>query len=232
MLIQDISATQADLIKSFALFYLLLVGNFVAKSIFTCVQINHIQKHKWLQLLIAFLLFYFLVTVISDTGKVKFTPPIEKLFNSLFYFMGFLILMRLDVSISVLVLILIFILYFIELNKDFYLEKGTNINDQIDKDIYDSNKYWITLDWPYKIRWFKVKLTDFSMLNKVETVIYYAIIGLLVVGFISYGGEIRDTVKNNKKLTWIDVITDTEICRLQNRKSFWHYLTTGLGLYL
>ena len=138
MLIQDISATQADLIKSFALFYLLLVGNFVAKSIFTCVQINHIEKHKWLQILISFLLFYFLVTVISDTGKVKFTPPIEKLFNSLFYFMGFLILMRLDISISVLVLILIFILYFIELNKDFYLEKGTNINDQIDKDIYDS----------------------------------------------------------------------------------------------
>ena len=70
------------------------------------------------------------------------------------------------------------------------------------------------------------------MLNKVETVIYYTIICLLVVGFISYGGEIRDTVKTNKTLTWIDVITDTEICRLQNRKSFWHYLTTGLGIYL
>jgi hypothetical protein len=227
MLIPDISATQADLIKSFALFYLLLVGNFVAKSIFTCVQINHIQKHNWLQILIAFLLFYFLVTVISDTGKVKFIPPIEKLFNSLFYFMGFLILMRLDVTISVLVLILIFILYFIELNKDFYLE--TDI--QIDTDTYNY-KYWITFDWPYKIRWFKVKLTDFSMLNKVETVIYYTIICLLVVGFISYGGEIRDTVKNNKTLTWIDVITDTEICRLQNRKSVWHYLNSGLGLHL
>jgi hypothetical protein len=227
MLIPDISATQADLIKSFALFYLLLVGNFVAKSIFTCVQINHIHKHNWLQILIAFLLFYFLVTVISDTGKVKFIPPIEKLFNSLFYFMGFLILMRLDVTISVLVLILIFILYFIELNKDFYLE--TDI--QIDTDTYNY-KYWITFDWPYKIRWFKVKLTDFSMLNKVETVIYYTIICLLVVGFISYGGEIRDTVKNNKTLTWIDVITDTEICRLQNRKSVWHYLNSGLGLHL
>jgi hypothetical protein len=53
---------------------------------------------------------------------------------------------------------------------------------------------------------------------------------LLVIGFISYGGEIHDTVKRNKNLTWIDVVTDTDVCRLKNRKSFLHYLKVGLGL--
>jgi len=46
------------------------------------------------------------------------------------------------------------------------------------------------------------------------------------------GGEIHDTVKKNKNLTWFDVVTDTDICKLQNRKSFLHYLQVGLGLGL
>ena len=57
-LIQEISQNQADLIKSFAIFYLLLVGNYVGFSIFTCSQINYIHQNKWLQLFISFLLFF------------------------------------------------------------------------------------------------------------------------------------------------------------------------------
>jgi hypothetical protein len=231
MLLQQISETQADLIKSFALFYLLLVGNYVGQSIFTCVQIKAIKKHKWLPLVISFFLFYFLVTVISDTGKVEFVPPIEKLINSIFYFMGFLILMRLDITISALVLLLIFVLYFLELNKDFYLDVGASITNKQDQDIYNANKYWITFNYPYKIRLFQVKPSDFDIINLVESVIYYIIIALLVIGFISYGGEIHDTVKNSN-LTWFDVITDTNICRLQNKKSILHYLTAGIGIKL
>ena len=228
--VKEISQTQADLIKSFAIFYLLLVGNYIGSSIFTCVQIKYIQHNKWLQLLISFLLFYFLVTLLSETGKLEFTPPIEKLIYSIFYFIGFLIVMRLDMRISAVVLLLIFILYFLELNKDFYLERGANINDPIDQDIYNSNKYWITLDWPYKIRLFRVHKKDFRLINQVETIIYYVILFLLVVGFISYGGEIHDTLKRTKNLTWFDVVSDTNICRLKDRKSFLHYLKVGLGL--
>ena len=106
--VEEISQTQADLIKSFAIFYLLLVGNYIGSSIFTCVQIKYIQHNKWLQLLISFLLFYFLVTLLSETGKLEFTPPIEKLIYSIFYFIGFLIVMRLDMRISAVVLLLIF----------------------------------------------------------------------------------------------------------------------------
>jgi hypothetical protein len=230
ILINEISQNQADLIKSFAIFYLLLVGNYVGESIFTCFQINYIKKNKWLQIFISFLLFYFLVTLVSDTGKLEFTPPIEKFIYSIFYFLGFLVVMRLDMRISALVLLFIFVIYFLELNKDFYLERGTDIQDPIDQDIYNSNKYWITLDWPYKIRLFKVHPEDFKIINKVETLIYYIIIFLLVIGFISYGGEIHDTIKRNKDLTWIEVISDTNICRVKSRKSFLHYLKVGLGL--
>jgi hypothetical protein len=55
---------------------------------------------------------------------------------------------------------------------------------------------------------------------------------ILLVGFMSYGGEIHDTIKRSNKLTWLDVITDTNICRLKNRKSFIHYLKVVLGVKL
>jgi hypothetical protein len=176
------------------------------------------------------LLFYFLVTLVSDTGKLEFTPPIEKFVYSIFYFIGFLVVMRLDMRISALVLLLIFIIYFLELNKDFYLDRGNNIDNPVDQDIYNSNRYWITFNWPFKIRLFKVNNGDFKIINQIETIIYYIIIFLLVIGFIAYGGEIHDTVKKTKNLTWVDIVTDTDICRLKDRKSFLHYLKVGLGL--
>ena len=226
----DLSENQADIIKSFAIFYLLLIGNYIGSSLFTCFQINNIKKYKSIQLFSAFLLFFFSVTLISNTGKLEFTPPIEKLLYSVIYFIGFLIVMRLDVKISALVLLFIFIIYFIELNKDFYLDYGSKITDPDDQKIYNDNKYWITLNNPYKIRLFKVKQSDFKFINKIETCIYYVIVILLVMGFIAYGGEIHDTLSKSSKLNWVNIILDTNICKLQNRKSFWHYFKIGLGI--
>jgi hypothetical protein len=231
-LLNNLSHHQADLIKSFAIFYLILVGNYVGNSLFMCFQINYIKSHKWLQLVISFLLFYFLVSLVSDTGKLEFTPPIEKLIYSIFYFFGFLLVMRLDLIITWIVLTLIFIIYFIELNKEFYLDKGTRINNSADQDIYNRNKFWITFDWPIKVRLFPIKDNDFVIINKVESIMYYVIIFLLVIGVVSYGGEIHDTVKHSKNMTWVDVFFNTNICHLKERKSFWHYLKIGLGLKL
>ena len=227
---QEISTNQADLIKSFAIFYLLLVGNYIGSSMFTCFQITYIKKHIWLQLSISFLLFYFLVTLVSDTGKFEFIPPIQKLIYSLFYFLGFLILMRLDIKITTLVLFLIFTIYFLELNKDFYIEKEFNINNSDEHEIYNSNKYWITFDWPYKIRMFKVTNKDFNFINKLERIIYYIILFLLVIGFIAYRGEIHDTIRHSDNLSWIDIVTNTNFCKLKDRKPFLHYLLTGLSI--
>jgi hypothetical protein len=231
-LINEINIFQSDLIKSFAIFYLLLVGNYVGPSLFTCVQITHIKNNKWLQLGLSFLLFYFLVTLVSNTGNLEFIPPIEKLINSILYFFGFLVVMRLDTFITAIVMLLIFVIYFIELNKEFYLERGKNIRDPLDEDIYNDNRYWITMSWPFKLRLFPINNDDFVIINKIESMIYYTIIVLLVLGFISYGGEIHDTVSKSKNLTWIDVITDTSICKLKDRKSFWHYLKVGLNMKL
>lgn len=230
--LSEITTSQADLIKSFAVFYLLLIGNYIGNSLFTCFQLTYIKNNKWLQLLISFFLFYFLVTVFSNTGQMELVPPIEKLFYTFFYFIGFLCVMRLDIWISIIVIILIFSIYFIELNKDFYLEGSQEISNSKEARIYKENQYWITLNWPFKIKLFPVNLDVFPYINQIETAIYYLIIVLLVLGFISYGGEIKDTLKHSSRLTWVDVIMDTQICRLKDRKSFWHYLVIGLGLKL
>jgi len=231
-ILSEISTSQADLIKSFAVFYLLLIGNYIGNSLFTCFQLTYIKNNKWLQLLISFFLFYFLVTVLSNTGQMELTPPIEKLFYTFFYFIGFLCVMRLDIWISVIVIILIFIIYFIELNKDFYLEGSQEVSNPEEARIYKENQYWITLNWPFKIKLFPVNLDVFPYINQIETIIYYVILVLLLLGFVSYGGEIKDTLKHSSRLTWVDVIMDTQICRLKDRKSFWHYLVIGLGLKL
>ena len=229
-LFKDISTNQADLIKSFAIFYLLLIGNFITRSIFPCFQVKFISIHKNLQLFISFLLFYFLVTLVSNTGNREYTPPIEKLLYSVFYFIGFLFLMRLDMTVSTIVLLLIFTIYFIELNKDFYLEGGATITNAKEREDFESNQYWITINWPFKLKLFPVSKNDFKILNKVENVIFYIIMILLTVGFISYGGEIKDTLNQSKKLTWIKVLLDTDVCKLKEKKSFWDYFKIGLGL--
>ena len=226
----EFTENKFDIIKSFAVFSLLLIGNYVGTSIFTCSQINYIKKHKFIQFFGAFLLFYFLDTLLSETGKLEYTPPIQKLLYSFMYFIGFLIIMRLDLTISLLILLLIFIIYFIETNKEFYLERGSKITDPEDKKIYNDNKYWITFDYPYKIRLFKVKQQDFKFINKIETLIYNFILLLVVIGFIVYRGEVCDTLLKSNKLTWIDIVLDNNLCKLKDKKSLWKYFKIGLGI--
>jgi hypothetical protein len=233
----EISDLQAELIKSFAIFYLLLVGSymgniFLDNSLFTCFQTKIIKEHKWIQIVVIFFVFYFLVTLVSTTGNLEYIPPIEKLLYSIVYFIAFLSIMRLDTRITFIVLLLIFITYFLELNKDFYLERGLAIVNPEDKETYNNNQYWITLNWPFKIRLFPVVKDDFIMINKVETLIYYVIIILLILGFIAYGGEVKDTLLKSKNLSWFDVITDIKICNVKDRKSFLEYVRLGLGLKL
>jgi hypothetical protein len=124
--------------------------------------------------------------------------------------------------VSFFVFVLIFTIYFIELNKDYYLD---------DKNKTYTNKYLISINWPFKLELIPINKEFLSVLNKIENVLYYIILLLLVLGFISYGGEIKDTVKSSK-LTWVDVITDTKFCKIKDRKGFWHYFKMGLGLKL
>ena len=59
---------------------------------------------------------------------------------------------------------------------------------------------------------------------------YYFIFLLLVLGFIAYKGEVFDTLTKSNKLTFIDIMLNTSICNLQDKKSFWHYFKVGLGI--
>jgi len=228
--LKEISVNQADLIKSFAVFYLIVFSNTVL-GLFTCHQINFLQKNKIVLVCIAFLLFYFLVTIVSETGNIEFIPPFQKLIHTVFYFIIFLITTRLDFRIMVAVLALIFITYFIEINKDYYLDFKKSVHDNNEKKIYEHyKKYWITLDYPYQLRLFPVETEHFVIINKIEYILYSFIYLLLILGFIAYTGEIKETLVRRKNLTWVDVFTDTEICNLKERKTFIHYLKVGFGV--
>lgn len=229
--IKNISEMQVDIIKSIAILFLLLVSGFVAKGAFTCLEIIFINTHKYIQLLILFIFFFFLVTSISSTGKLTYIPPIEKVIYSLGYFILFLITMRLYHNIMIVVLILIFLVYFIELNKDFYLNVENNMATDSNKTQFsDNHKYWFTLDYPVKIRLFQVKPTQISFLSKIENIIYYIIIFLLIIGFIAYGGKIRDSIKVNKTFSWLNLIINTDNCKIKNNADFLKYFQRGLWI--
>jgi len=225
IVINEISTIQADMIKSFAIFYLLLIGNYVSSSVITCYQSQTIRKNKWIQLFLVFCLFYFLVTIFSNTGKLECVSPIEKLLFTFVYFIGFLLVMRLDIIITAIVIFLIFMVYFIELNKDFYSRSNAK-NNECNK----IDRYWININWPIKIRWFPIDKQSFSNINKIETVIFYLILALLIIGFISYGGEVKESLKRNKNTNWITVIMDSNTCNLGIRKGFWEYFKMGLAV--
>jgi hypothetical protein len=153
----NITETQADIIKLCSIFYLSLIANYIGTGLFPRKLMNTITTHKPIQLFSAFLLLFFSVNLSTSTDK---SSPIEKLFHSFIYFIGFIIVIRLDMIVSALIILFIFIIYFIELNKDFYLEPCSH--DADNNKIDDNNKHWITFNTPYKIRLFKVNQSDFG----------------------------------------------------------------------
>jgi hypothetical protein len=229
VLIDGIGAYQADLLKSFAVFFLLILGNFVT-GLFTCSQRNYIEKSKTVMLVIAFLLYYFLVTLVSNTGNIEFIPPIERLIHTLFYFLIFILSMRMDLRITLTIITLLLLIYFIELNKDYYLELGETLKNVDEKNVYQDHAYWITLDFPFRVRLFPVDPKQFDIINKIEKMMYYLIIMCIVFGIIAYRGEITETLHRNKDLSWFEVFTDTKVCKITDRLPLSHYFKMGLGI--
>lgn len=221
-LFNEITYKQADMVKSFAVFLMIIFGARLGDSLINCEQMMFLKTSKWFNLIACFFLFYFLVTIFSNTGNFEHISPIVKFMYSIIYFLVFIIVMRLDMRISFIVFILIFIIYFIELNKDYYLDP---------KNKHVTNTHLISIDWPFKIQMIPIKHEFFTTLNKIENLLFYVILMLLILGFIAYGGEIKDTLKSSR-LTWIDVIVDTNFCKIKDRKGFWHYFKMGLGLKL
>lgn len=226
---QEISLYQADLLKSVAIFYLLILGNFIT-GLFTCNQKNFVQNNKMVQAIIAFGLFYFLVTLVSNTGNLEVIPPIQKLLYTFAYFFIFLLSIRLDFRVMIAIICLVVLVYFIELNKQYYLELGSTLTNNADKQVYDDHAYWITLDWPFKIRWFPINPEQFSIINKIENVLYYFIIIFIVLGLIAYRGELTIAMHKRNDLSWFEVFSDTHKCKIAQRLPFLHYVSVGIGL--
>jgi hypothetical protein len=222
---------QADMIITFAMFYMIILSNNI-RGIFTCRQTTFFEKNKPLVYLTSFVLFYFLASLVSNTQGLRYVPPIHKLLYTFVYFLIFLITTRLDFKITFVVLALIFFIYFIELNKNFYLNHKDSENNDLEpsKLQKEYSKHWITLDYPFKIRLFHVKSNHFVLIDKLEKMLYVLIYILVILGLIAYGGEIKDTLKNKKDLSWFDVFADTDICNLQDRRPLYHYIKLGLGL--
>jgi hypothetical protein len=222
---------EEDMFITFAMFYMIILGNNI-RGIFTCGQINFFENNKPVVFLTSFILFYFLCSLVSNTGNLKYVPPIQKLLYTIVYFFIFIITTRLDFTITFAVLGIIFLIYFIELNKNFYIKnKDTQNNDFKPNDLNEEyNDHWITLDYPFEVRLFHIKNGHFDVIEKIENILYIVIYILIILGLLAYGGEIKDTLRSKKEVTWIDVFANTKICHIKDKRPFAHYLKLGLGL--
>lgn len=224
----NFSILSIDLIKYLALFYLIILSNFLLNFL-TCYQTNFILKNKLVLYLLGFFLFYFLVGLTKSSGITQYIPPIQKLITAFFYYILFLISIRLDIKIMLLVLFIIFVIFFLQTNKDYYLKMQNDKMSKFEREFYDNHYYWITLDYPIKIRLLKVDIKQFEYIDMLEKLFYYIIWILLLIGIIAYKGEITHHYKL-KKITWVSLLIDTSICNFENRQSLLFYLKKGLNL--
>ena len=206
-----------DMFKSIALLYVLLFAGY-SNHIFTVAERKQIVNNKIILFFITFFVFYFSVTLFSQEGNLKDEPPIEKLINTCVYFVVFLLTTRLNLYFRIAVLYLIFMVYFIKLNEDFYFDK---------KDSRNRTKNWLSLNFPVTIQMFPVEDSQRAILDKVKRCLFVLIIILIIIGFIVYAGQLRDT---GGKITLYRVFLDTSIANLPFNKSVWNYFKQGLGV--
>jgi hypothetical protein len=208
---------QTDLIKCLAIFYL-LINVSELKIIFTCNEDNFINKYKIIHYFITFFCFYLIVSLFTDTKELQNTPPLQKFLYSLGYFILFIMTTRLDSRIRILVIMGIFIFYYIEINKEFYLNKKNH-----------DNNYLIIINKPFYLRLGKINKDIFIKINTFLEIFYYIIILLIFFGFIVYRGELKYHYKNNYSI--LTDILKTNVCKSYNKKlSMLEYFKLGLTI--
>ena len=128
---------------------------------------------------------------------------------------------------------LIFITYFIEKNKEYYIELFKNNKKyELDKNKnpYYNYDYWITFDYPIKIRLFKVTKTQINSTANIIDILYYIIILLIVFGFICYAGELKLLMKN-PDVTWKHIFLNDIKCGFRHPdKPLLYYFKSGLNI--
>jgi len=185
---------EIDIMKIIFAFYLLIYSAEL-DSIFKCVKIDYISKNVVIKYIVIFLIFFFLVSYVTDTPQLDDINPIEKLIYSIFYFSLFIITLRIDNKIRNIIILLLTITYFLDLSYShyFYLINKKNPKDE----------YWITWKYP-KINYFQVNSNHLSFINQLNIFIIKLIYILIAVGFVLYLNEIKKL--RNKKISWFDII--------------------------
>ena len=222
----------SDMFYSIALFYILIFSTYVF-TLLTCNQQRFITKHKWVELLIGFFCFYFIVTLLSDFGLNEYEPPIQKFLKTIIYYFVFMLSIRLDYRVMLMVLFLIFMSYMIEKNKEYYeklFESNEKYASDETKNPYSSFDYWITMDYPFKIRLFPVNKEQIKFLTNINVFLYYTIIILIIIGYICYAGELKELLKN-PNVTWENIFLNNIKCGFRSpNKSLFHYFKLGLNI--
>ena len=243
----QLSETIANLVMVLVAFYGILYVSQVS-SIFTCQQNRINDSHPIYKYIFTFGIFYFVAIVVSkDNTDI---PPIQKFINCLFYFVIFIIFNRLDYRLTMVVLGLVFLLYFIFLNKQYYysLNPNTNIvsaksssNNQTSTTSTTStttsattnafiqdHQYWITYDFPIRIRVFKVKPEQFYYITLFNHIIIVSIIIIIIFGFVNYIGLLKYTYHN--KIDMYNIfIHDSTCIPLKYGLGFFQYVLLAIN---
>jgi hypothetical protein len=168
---------QIDILKILFVFYLLIFSAQI-HNIFTSLNIKILTKNIVLQYILIFLVFFFLVSSISNTKKLRDIEPIQKLIYSIFYFILFILTLKINGILRNIIFILLIICYFLDMNHDHYFNLLKNKNN--------TNKYyWITWKYP-KINMYPVKMSQLSILTQINTYIIYTIFILFIIGIIPF----------------------------------------------
>jgi hypothetical protein len=185
---------QVDIVKVLVIFYLLIYSSQL-DSIFNCLKITRISSNIVVQYIIIFFIFFFLVSSISNTKHLVDVDPIQKLIYSIFYFIVFIVTLRIDATIRDIILILLIFYYLIDITHDHYYKLLKQNNNK--------TYYWFTIPYP-KMSLFPVKLSQINLIDKINTYIIYVIYILVIIGLIFYINEVIKLLK--KKVSWHTIL--------------------------
>jgi amino acid transporter len=231
--LNDMSQYKSDMIRSFTIFYLLIIVGYVAPGVLNLFHIKHIEKSHWIQLILSFMLFFYLVTLVTTSNEIKNMVPIEKLVYSIVYFIIFVLLMRFNIYIFAIIISLVFISYFIEINKHFFFTKHKTGIVEINKHNGNDNEreYWISFDIPFKIRLCPVYESQYDTIVIVGNLLYYFVAFLYMIGFIEYIGKVTEVFKLNPHETFAEILlNDKHLYNVNVKDQFWFFVQKGLFL--
>ena len=166
---------QIDILKVLFVFYLLIFSSQI-HNIFTSLKITKFTDNIGIQYILIFCVFFFFVSSISNTKKLMDIEPIQKLIYSIFYFILFILTLKINTILRNIIFTLLILCYFLDMNYDhYYILLMNNSNN--------NKYYWITWKYP-SINMFPVNLQQLDVLNKINIYLTYCIYILFTFGII------------------------------------------------